>query len=184
MSEEQETTPTASAEPQIEDAQIQYVIEQLRNEQNLAMGVLAGTGAALAGAAVWAVVTVVTQYQIGWMAVGVGFLVGIAVRQFGKGIDKTFGVVGAVLALVGCLLGNLFAVCGMIAAEEGVGFLEVVSGLNAEIVMELMSATFSPMDLLFYGIAVYEGFKLSIRQLTEQDIAARVSGSSQPPPIG
>ncbi len=32
-----------------------------------------------------------------------------------------------------------------------------------------MVATFSPIDLLFYGIAVYEGYRLSFRELTERD---------------
>jgi hypothetical protein len=34
-----------------------------------------------------------------------------------------------------------------------------------------MAATFSPMDLLFYGIAIYEGYKFSFRQLTDEDMA-------------
>jgi hypothetical protein len=33
-------------------------------------------------------------------------------------------------------------------------------------VPELMLEAFSPMDLLFYGIAVYEGYKFFFRQIT------------------
>ena len=40
-----------------------------------------------------------------------------------------------------------------------------------------MVASFSPFDLLFYGIAVYEGYKLSFRQLTERDLMEKISGS-------
>jgi len=32
------------------------------------------------------------------------------------------------------------------------------------------------MDLVFYGIAVYEGYKLSIRQVGPEEIARRVTG--------
>ena len=177
MSEEPGTQPAGSAEPSFDAAHVEHAIEQFRGEQNIAMGVAAGAVAAILGAAAWAVVTVLTKYQIGWMAVGVGFLVGIAVRTFGKGLDRIFGIIGAVLALLGCALGNLLAVCGMIAAEQELAFGDVVSQLNLERINELMVATFSPMDLLFYGIAVYEGYKLSFRQLTQQDIAARITGA-------
>jgi hypothetical protein len=39
-----------------------------------------------------------------------------------------------------------------------------------------MATTFSPMDLLFYGIAVYEGFKLSFRKITHEEIRAAITG--------
>ena len=57
-------------------------------EKKLLLGGLAGLAAAIIGAIIWAVVTVTAKYQIGWMAVGVGVLVGFALR-IGKG-GKTF----------------------------------------------------------------------------------------------
>jgi hypothetical protein len=48
--------------------------ELFRSEQSLPMALLAGGGAALVGAIGWAVVTAVTHFQIGFMAVGVGLL--------------------------------------------------------------------------------------------------------------
>ena len=84
---------------------------------NLPLGALAGLGAAIAGAAIWAAITAATEYQIGWMAIGVGFLVGFAVRVVGKGSEASFGVVGAVLALLGCLLGNLLTLAWFAAQQ-------------------------------------------------------------------
>ena len=60
---------------------IAYAREQLKHEQSLPMGLMAGAGAALLGAIGWAVITALTKFQIGFMAVGVGFLVGTAVRR-------------------------------------------------------------------------------------------------------
>jgi len=177
---EGEQTRHEETEPQSrhDAAQVQYALDQFRSEQNLSLGIAAGAVAALVGAAVWAVVTVVTGYQIGWLAVGVGFLVGIAIRHVGKGIDPVFGIAGAILALLGCLLGNLLAVCGFIASQESIPFFEVLAQLDSSIVVELMAATFSPMDLLFYGIAVYEGYKLSLRRITQTELEQRISGST------
>lgn len=161
---------------QLDAAEQALVLERLRSEQNLGLGIAGGAAAAAIGAGAWAMVTVFTHYQIGWMAVGVGFLVGVAVRTLGKGVDRVFGVVGSVLALLGCLAGNLLAACGMVAQQESLSFLDILSQLNTQIIQDLMVATFTPMDLLFYGIAVYEGYKLSFRQLSPEELAKRVTG--------
>jgi hypothetical protein len=149
---------------------LQAALQRLRSEQNLVFAVLAGGVAALFGACVWAAVTFATSFQIGWMAVGVGFLVGYAVRTFGKGIDKSFAIVGSAWSLAGCAVGNLLSVVGVISTRQNIPFFDILEKLNPEIVANLMQATFSPMDLLFYGIAVYEGYRFSFRQVTQADL--------------
>jgi len=161
---------------QVDASQVQFALEQLRAQQNLLAGSLAGLAASLVGAGAWAVVTIISGFQIGWMAVGVGFLVGLSIRTAGRGIDSSFGVVGATLALLGCALGNLLAVCGIVARQQDMAFMDVIARLNPSIVKELMAATFSPMDLVFYGIAIYEGYKLSFRQVTEQEMKSLLPG--------
>ncbi len=166
----------ANPSPELSPAQVDFALQTLRSEQNLIGGALAGLAAAVGGAAVWSMVTVLTGYQIGWMAVGVGFLVGFAVRFVGKGIDKTFSIIGAICALLGCLLGNLFIACYFLAQGQQISVMEVVAGLTPELTLALLQETFSPIDLLFYGIAVYEGFKLSTRVITHSEIVAAASG--------
>jgi hypothetical protein len=80
-------------------------------EKKLLLGGFAGLAAAIIGAIIWAVVTVTTKYQIGWMALGVGTLVGFALR-IGNG-GKTFGILGAFLALFSCILGNYFSLIAL-----------------------------------------------------------------------
>lgn len=123
----------------------------------------AGFGAALVGAVLWAGITVATGVQIGFMAVGVGFLVGLAIRNVGRGRSPKFAVAGATLALIGCVLGNLFTVLGLIANDREVRFFDLLGHAlaNPGTAAGLMSDSFQVMDLLFYGIAIYEGFKLS-----------------------
>jgi hypothetical protein len=171
------TQPIVPPEPpRAPDPARQFALDQLRAQENLPGALLAGLGGALAGAAVWAAVTVATGYQIGIMAVGIGFLVGYAVRLVGKGVSQVFGWIGAGLSLLGCASGNLLALCAMVAREHGIALADVLAGLDASLIRELMIATFSPMDLLFYGIAVYEGYRLSFRQLGEQERSALEPG--------
>jgi hypothetical protein len=126
------------------------------------MAALAGAAASAVSAAVWAGITALTEYQVGFMAIGVGVLVGFAVRFAGRGIDPAFRALGAFLALVGCAAGNLLAACVFFAAAHEVGVERVFEVLDLDLATHLMRAMFSPMDLLFYAIAVYEAWRLSV----------------------
>jgi len=156
----------------VDPAQIRMAMDELRTDQNLIGGTTAGFIAAVVGALAWAGVTIGSGFQIGWMAVGIGFMVGYAVRTVGKGVDPVFGYVGAALALLGCLAGNLMAMIGMYAQWKGVPILEFAAQQDAASLTKMLIDSFSLMDLLFYGIAVYEGYRLSFRQLTEADAEA------------
>jgi hypothetical protein len=169
MNEETRPDTQSPEEPVISDQQMQLAMNTLRSEQNLLAGALAGFAAALLGAGIWAVVTILTEYQIGWMAVGIGLMVGFSVRFAGKGIDPTFGVAGAALSLIGCVIGNVLTITYFIAASEGVPFLEILVQLNMGITFELLTSTFEVMDVLFYGLAVYFGYKYAFRQVTDED---------------
>jgi len=139
-------------------------IEQMDTDSNLIMGLIGGGVAMLVSAVIWGVVTYLTEYQIGWMAIGVGFLVGIAVKFFGKGKTPIYGISSAILALIGCVLGNLLFYSGVIAREEGISFLEVFFLLliNPTAVIEVFTIAFSFMDVLFYGLAAYTGYQTAI----------------------
>jgi len=132
------------------------------DDSNLALGVIGGAVAAALGAVLWAAVTNATHLQIGWMAVGIGALVGLAVRKLGRGSGPIFGVTGALLSLLGCVAGNVLTVCVLVAHERKVGVLDIVSRLDPPTVAKLLVATFSGMDLVFYAIAMYEGYRFSM----------------------
>jgi hypothetical protein len=132
---------------------------------NFVGALLVGAVAAAAGGVIWAAITVATKMQIGLVAIGIGLLVGFAVRAVGKSSRPAFGVIGAVFALLGCVLGNLLSACAFIAMQGGVSPTEMAlkvlsSPQTATMVLE---ETFDAMDLLFYAIAAYEGFKFGRR---------------------
>ncbi len=167
-------SPTTSgltpSNPVIDDTKRKMLLQQIRDNQNLSMGFVGGLVAALIGASVWAVITALTNYQIGFMAIGVGFLVGYAIRRMGQGVDPIFGYFGAGLSFLGCVLGNLLTTCVIVSQQDGVALGEVLAGLNLSVAIDIMKFTFSPIDLLFYGLALYYGHKFSFRQLTPDEL--------------
>jgi hypothetical protein len=142
----------------------QPAIEQLDDQPNLFMGLIGGAVAMLVGAIIWGAITYFTQYQIGWMAIGVGFLVGVAVKFFGRGKSVVFGLSSAALALIGCVLGNLIFYSGAIAQEEGASFLEVFFFFltTPAAAIELFTLAFDFMDIFFYALAAYAGFSAAL----------------------
>ena len=159
--------PPADVAEHVQLAAMESSRAQVRLNQNFAVGVVAGAIAAAAAAAVWAAITIITEHQISWMAIGVGLFVGSAVRVLGRGIDRAFGVAAAVLSLAGCVVGNFLWAAYFFAQELGIALLEGLDLLIGfpSLAFGLMKATFSANDILYYGIAAFVGYRLAFKSL-------------------
>jgi hypothetical protein len=131
---------------------------------SLPVAVALAVVAAAVGAVAWAAITYFTNYQIGWMAVGVGFLVGYATRM-GRGTTFEFRLVASVLALLGCVAGNYLTLIFTLAKDIG-SPLQVFAQVPLSEQIDDMVHSFQAMDLLFYGIAVYEGWLFAVPKET------------------
>lgn len=154
-------------------ANLEQFMREAKAKESLPLAILAGLAASIVAAFLWALISYATGYQIGFMAIGVGFLVGYAVNFLGKGSGTIFGIVGAFFALFGCLLGNLLTVIISAAMTEGVPVITILLTFltSPTVILDIFKETFSPIDLLFYAIAIYQGFKLSIRQISDEEFA-------------
>ncbi|MFG3531576.1 hypothetical protein ACGF8B_33295 [Streptomyces sp. NPDC047917] len=83
---------------------------------NLGLGLAAGFVAAVVAAAIYGAIIGATKHEIGYAAVGVGFIVGFAAGKVG-GRNPVLPVVSAVLSLVAVYFGQLLGEA-MIAAKE------------------------------------------------------------------
>ena len=146
-------------------------VEKLRMEQNLPVAIIAGVLAGLVGAALWAIISVTTGYQIGYLAIGIGAIVGVAMRFTGKGIDQIFGISGGIIAIFSCFIGNYFSIVGYFSNQQGVDFFEILSLIGYDGFLTIMQESFRFIDLVFYGIAAGAGYKFAFRAFTEGDLA-------------
>ncbi|MBV8671011.1 MAG: hypothetical protein JO098_04515 [Candidatus Eremiobacteraeota bacterium] len=169
------TTPTASAtsvSPTTPDErQIARFLARLRDNQNFGAAIAGGLVGAIIGAVLWAVLTVLTNFEIGWEAVGVGFLVGFGVRKLGRGIDPVFGYLGAILSLGGIALGNILTGMAVIATHNHMSLVDVAMRLNPSNTWMLLTAGFTPIDSLFYGLGIYYGYKYSFHRPTAEELS-------------
>ncbi len=136
--------------------------------RRLLLGTSGAVAGALAGAIAWAAITAATTFQIGYMAVGVGFLAGYGMRVLGGGRDRADGVIAGVVSLLGCVVGNVLAVVMTVANHQ---HMTAGATLNASIAVlthpslsyKLLMVSFSIMDVLFYAIAVYAGYRTAMK---------------------
>jgi hypothetical protein len=138
-------------------------VKEIRDEQNFPLAIAAGLIAALIGAAIWTGATIATNSKLGLVAIFIGFIVGKAVNITGKGVDQKFGILGALCGLLGCVLGDLSSDIAFYAQLHNMSFSYVLEHLNVDFLVALVNSFFKPMDLAFYGIAVYEGYKFSFK---------------------
>ncbi|MDQ2177363.1 hypothetical protein [Marinifilum sp. D714] len=178
--------PNFSSDPEVELTNIQTEVdengeviihlteeqvEKLRMEQNLPMAIVAGSFVGIVGAILWGMITVATNYQIGYMALAIGAGVGFSMRYTGKGMDQVFGISGGIIAILSCVLGNFFSIIGYVANAEGLTLMQTLVMFDYSLTLDVMMETFSVMDILFYGIAGYEGYKFAFRKITEEQLA-------------
>jgi|ERR1700677_1017650 len=130
---------------------------------NLLLALLAGLIAAIIGAAVWTAITVATNMHLGIVAIGVGALVGFAIRIAGNGTTIIYGILGALFTAASCISGEVLAVIlqGTSASND---FWAVASHVNYSDLLTTIVSQASVMTYVIYGIGIFEGYKFAIRK--------------------
>lgn len=146
------------------------ILNKLRQEQNLTKAIAAGVIAAIICSILWAAFSVYTTIQFRGMALLLGAGVGFAMRKTGKGIDTIFGISGAIISLIGCIVGNFLSVIGFLAIENNLGYFETLLRFDYSYLGEVMISTFNIRHIFFYLVAIAVGFALSKKTITDKDV--------------
>ncbi|MER5598204.1 hypothetical protein [Streptomyces sp. NPDC002265] len=128
---------------------------------NFVLGLAAAVGAGLVSAILYGIVVGLTEHEIGYAAVGVGFLVGIAAGRAG-GRSQSLPVAGVIVSVAAVYLGQLIGTAMLGAKELGVGFNEVFFG-HFGVVQDAWQETADPLTFVFFAIAAYVAFQSTRR---------------------
>ncbi|MFI8001995.1 hypothetical protein [Streptomyces sp. NPDC086010] len=117
---------TPSGNPFAGQAGVPYapVPPQAPARANAGLGLLAALGAAVVAAILYGVIAGSIEREVGYAAVGVGFLIGFAASKAG-GALPVVGIGAAVVSVGAVLLGQLIGMAMIIADTNGIGFSEV-----------------------------------------------------------
>ncbi|MBB4983559.1 MULTISPECIES: hypothetical protein [Streptomyces] len=132
------------------------VAPQAPARDNVGLGLVAGLVAALVAAGVYGGIAGAIEREIGWAAVGVGFLVGFAAGKAG-GNNPVLSVAGSVLSLGSVYLGQLVALSIIGAKALNVSATELFFE-HFDVLTAAWKEDLDPLTFLFFGLAAFAAF--------------------------
>ncbi|WP_328449153.1 hypothetical protein OG780_17090 [Streptomyces sp. NBC_00386] len=124
---------------------------------NFALGLVAAIGAGVVSAILYGLIIGLTKHEIGYAAVGVGFLVGIAAGRVG-GRNQTLPVVSVIVSVAGIYLGQLIGEAMIGAKQVGLSFSTVFFD-HFDVVQQAWKDEADPLTFVFFAIAAYVAFQ-------------------------
>jgi hypothetical protein len=131
-------------------------------------GLVAGLVAATLATIVWYAVVTISQYQLGIVAIVVGFLIGqgVLLGASRRGSPVLIGI-SVVLTLLALVISEYLIVVHFVNEElatQGAA-IDILQppGLMAEVVVESLKA--DPLTLAFWAIALFQAFTIPARLL-------------------
>ncbi|CAM5690243.1 hypothetical protein SALBM311S_11336 [Streptomyces alboniger] len=123
---------------------------------NIALGLVAAVVAALVTAGIYGAIIGATEREIGYAAVGVGFLIGLAAGKLG-GSNPALPVVSALLSLGAVYVGQLIGIAMIAADIAKVSFSTMITE-HFDLVTSGWKETADPMTFLFFAIGAFAAF--------------------------
>ena len=136
--------------------------EEESREPKVPLALLLGLVAAVVGCVLWYAVVVITNYELGIVAIAIGWLVGSAVSI---GAGRKRGLILQIMAVLITLVALLFSEYLIVRhfvvrnlAEEGYTGIPLIMepAVMWELIVEGIKA--SPTSLLFWAIALWQAF--------------------------
>ncbi len=153
-----------------EEKQKNYELAQkLISEQNFAAAVIVGAVATVLAAAAYGITVAIWPFSYGFVAAGIGIVIGLSMRFLGRGISTKFAVVATVYTITGCVLGNLFRVIVAQAAGSATSPIDVLRNHAFSVLAERSVSYYSLVDLVYLFVAVFCATFLAKRTLSRSE---------------
>jgi hypothetical protein len=123
---------------------------------NVGLGIVAAVVAALVTAGIYGAIIGASGYEIGYAAVGVGFVIGLAAGKIG-GSNPVLPVVSAVVSLGAVYVGQLIGVAMIGADESGISATTLLTD-HFDLVSAAWKETADVMTYVFFAIGAFAAF--------------------------
>ena len=153
-----------------EEKQKNYELaDKLISKQNFAAAVIVGAVATILAAAAYGIIVATWAFSYGFVAAGVGIVIGLSMQFLGRGISMKFAVVATVYAIIGCVLGNLFRVIIELAQANATSPIDALRNNSLSVLAEWSVSDVSFVDLVYWFVAVFCAVFLAKRPLSRSE---------------
>lgn len=141
---------------------------QLVRAQSFRNAVVASLIALLVFNIVWIALTGLMGRVFPWLTVVLGWLLGLAIRITGRGVDWRFPVLAAGMTLAGAVLSNVILAASTTAAEFGTGTLAILQAVTSMTWPVFFDEVWSIADSFFAVLAAGFAAFLAPRRLARR----------------
>ena len=141
---------------------------RLARAQSVRNAVVASLIALMVFNIAWITLTTLVGRVFPWMTVLLGWLVGIAMRLAGRGVDWRFPVLAAVLTLLGAVFSNVVLAASTTASEFGTGTMTILQNVTNMTWPVFFDEVWSIADSFFAVVAAAFAAFLAPRRLTRR----------------
>ena len=130
---------------------------------SLLPAIAAGLAAALVGGIIWGLIVKISDYEVGFVAWGIGFVAGSAVVLATRGAKgRPLQLIAVVSALLGILLGKYLSFAFGVQEEADAAGVSIglLSSDMFRLFRENLDIVFSFFDLLWVGFAVFSAWRI------------------------
>ena len=146
-------------------------------------GLLGGLLAAVLATAIWYGVVAVTHWQLGIVAIAVGFLVGQGVVLGARGhASIALVVISVVLTLLALAVSEYLIVAYFVGQELGVP-IEIVQPPDFVVSVVTESLAADPLTLAFWAIALFQAVAIPWRAITRWTPAPELPAPAEVPSV-
>lgn len=128
---------------------------------NTFKGIIGATIGALLGMGVWVAVAVLTEHNIGYIAVLSGFLTGFLAKFFAKKSNMIIAIYAVIASVVSIFLGNALTIVYYLAEFESISFMEVLKLIDLKVLIEVIFSDFNFKDVIFLLISAAAAFQIT-----------------------
>jgi hypothetical protein len=142
---------------------------RLARAQSLRNAIVAGLITFLVFCLAWILLSSATNRVFPWMTVILGVALGIAIRKTGRGIDRRFPALAALLALVGSVVGNVVLAASTTATEYGTDTLHILRAVTSMTWPVFFDEVWNVADGFFAVVAAAFAAFLAPRRLSRTE---------------
>ena len=145
---------------------------RLVRAQSLRNAVVAGLIVFVVFCLLWVATATLTGRVFAWMTVVLGYLLGIAMRHAGRGVDWRFPALAAAFAIGGSVLSNVVLAASTTADEFGTGTFDILGAVTSMTWPVFFEEVWNPGDSFYATLSAGLAAFLAPRRLSRSEFYA------------